>query len=35
MKWLPIFSVKEDRPSKVDRKAIRQFLKVSSKINVE
>lgn len=33
--WLPIFSAKEDRPSKVDRKAIRQFLKTSSKINVE
>lgn len=35
LKWLPIFSVKEDRPSKVDRKAIKQFLKVSSKIEVE
>ena len=35
LKWLPIFSVKEDRPSKVDRKAIKQFLKVSSKIAVE
>ena len=35
LKWLPIFSVKEDRPSKVDRKAIKQFLKTSSKINVE
>jgi hypothetical protein len=33
--WLPIFSAKEDRPSKVDRKAIKQFLKVSSKIEVE
>ena len=35
LKWLPIFSVKEDRPSKVDRKAIKQFLKVSSKIEVK
>ena len=35
MKWLPIFSVKEDRPSKVDRKAIKQFLKTSSRINIE
>ena len=34
-KWLPIFSAKEDRPSKVDRKAIKQFLKVSSKTEVE
>ena len=34
LKWLPIFSVKEDRPSKVDRKAIRHFLKISSKIKV-
>lgn len=35
LKWLPIFTVEEDRPSKVDRKAIKQFLKVSSKIEVE
>ncbi len=35
LSFLPIFSMKEDRPSKVDRKAIKYFLKYSSKINLE
>jgi hypothetical protein len=29
---LPIFSLKEDRPSKVDREAINDFLKAANRI---
>lgn len=32
MKWLPIFSVKTDRPSEVDRDAISDFIKAANRI---
>jgi hypothetical protein len=32
IKWLPIFSVKVDRPSEVDRDAISDFLKAANRI---